>query len=71
MCQFCNHGFAILVQKMQSLLAVLGITVVSGGEIVLQIHLEVIVLRSTLAKKGILNISLLSIVSHKLLFRSS
>jgi hypothetical protein len=41
----CNHGFAILVQKMQSLLTVLGTTIVSGVEIVLRIRLEVTVLR--------------------------
>jgi hypothetical protein len=53
MCHSCDHSFAILVQKMLSLLAVLGIAIVSGGEIVLQIHLEVAALRSTLAKEGI------------------
>jgi hypothetical protein len=52
-CHSCDHSFAIIVQKMQSLLAVLGITILSGGEIVLQIHLEVTVLRSTLTKEGI------------------
>jgi hypothetical protein len=49
----CKHSLAILVQKMQSLLAVLGITIVSGGEFILQIHLEVTGLRSTLTKEGI------------------
>jgi hypothetical protein len=70
MCHSYDHSFAVLVQKMQSLLAVPGITIVTGGEIVLQIHLEVTVLRSTL-KEGILDVSLLGIVSHKLLFRGS
>jgi hypothetical protein len=41
MCHSCDHSFAIL-----------GISIVSGGEIVLQIHLEVAVLLSTLAKEG-------------------
>jgi hypothetical protein len=40
MCHSCNHSFAVLVQKIQSLLAVLGITIVSDGQIILQIHLE-------------------------------
>jgi hypothetical protein len=53
MCHSCDHSFAILFRKMQSLLAVLGITIVSGGKIVLKIHLEVTVLRSTLTKEGI------------------
>jgi hypothetical protein len=37
---------------MQSLLAILGIMIVTCGEIVLQIHLEVTVLRSTFTKEG-------------------
>jgi hypothetical protein len=53
LCHSCDHIFAILVQNMQSLLADLGITTVSGVEIVLQIHLEVTVMRSTLTKDGI------------------
>jgi hypothetical protein len=56
---------------MQRLLAVLRITIVSGGEVILQIHLEVSVLRSTLPKEGIGDVSLLGIVCHKLLFRDS
>jgi hypothetical protein len=38
---------------MQSLLAVIGIIIVSGGDIVLQIHLEVTALLYTLTKEGI------------------
>jgi hypothetical protein len=51
LCHSCDHSFAKLVQKMQSLLAILGITIVSGGEVILQIHLEVAMLRSTLTKR--------------------
>jgi hypothetical protein len=53
MCHSCDQSFAIIVQKMQSLLEVLGIMIVSGGEIVLQTHPEVTVSRSTLTKEGI------------------
>jgi hypothetical protein len=53
LCHSCDHSFVILVQKMQSLLAVIGIMIVSGGEVILKIHLEVTVLRSTLTKEGI------------------
>jgi hypothetical protein len=53
LCHSCDHSFAILVLKMKSLLAVIEITIVSGGEIVLQLHLEVTVLRSTLTEEGI------------------
>jgi hypothetical protein len=36
---FGNTSLAVLVQEVQSLLEVLGITVVAGGEIILKIHL--------------------------------
>jgi hypothetical protein len=71
MCHFYDHSFAILIQKMQSLLTILGIEIVTCSEIFLQIHLEVNVLCSTLAKEGICDISLFSVVSHKLLFHGS
>jgi hypothetical protein len=38
---------------MQRLLAILGLAIVTCGEIFLQIHLEVTMLRSTLMKEGI------------------
>jgi hypothetical protein len=53
MCHFCDHSFAILIQKMQGLLTILGIAIVTCSEIVLQIHLEVTMMRSTLVKEGI------------------
>jgi hypothetical protein len=68
---YCDHSLAILVEKMQSLLVVFGIAIVSGGEVILKTHLVVAMLRSTLIKEGIGDISLLSILYHKLLFRGS
>jgi hypothetical protein len=53
MCHFCDHSFDILIKKMQSLLTILGISIVTCSKIVLQTHREVTVLRSTLAKEGI------------------
>jgi hypothetical protein len=38
-CHFCDHIFAILIQKMQRLLVIIGIAIVTCFEIVLQIHL--------------------------------
>jgi hypothetical protein len=35
LCDSCDHSFDILVEKMQSLLTVLGINIVSGGEVIL------------------------------------
>jgi hypothetical protein len=53
MCHFRDHSFDILIQKMQSLLMILGLAIITCSEIVLQIHLEVTVLRYTLAKESI------------------
>jgi hypothetical protein len=46
---FGNISLAVLVQKVQLFLAVLGITVVAGFEIILKIHLEVAMLIPTLS----------------------
>jgi hypothetical protein len=46
---FGNSSLAVLVQEVQSLLAVLGIMVVAGCEIILKIYLEVAMLISTLS----------------------
>jgi hypothetical protein len=48
-----DYSFTVLVQDMQSLLAVLGIMIVSGGEIILHIHLEVAMLRYALPQECI------------------
>jgi hypothetical protein len=50
---FGNSSLAVLVQEAQSLLAVLGITVVAGGKIILKIHVEVAMLIPTLSKECI------------------
>jgi hypothetical protein len=47
--QFGNSILAVLVHEVQSLLAILGITVVAGCEIILKIHLEVAMLIPTLS----------------------
>jgi hypothetical protein len=46
---FGNSSLAVLFQEVQSLLAVLGIKVVAGCEIILKIHLEVDMLIPTLS----------------------
>jgi hypothetical protein len=46
---FGNKSLAVLVQEVQSLLEVLGITVVAGCEIILKIHLEVAMLITALS----------------------
>jgi hypothetical protein len=46
---FGNISIAVLVQEVHKLLAVLGITVVAGCEIILKIHLEVAMLIPTLS----------------------
>jgi hypothetical protein len=64
-----DHSLAILVQQMQSLLAILGIAIVSCGKVILKIHFEISMLYSALLQESILDAPFLSIVSHKFLFR--
>jgi hypothetical protein len=71
LCHSCDHSFAILVQKMQSLMVVIGISIVSGGKVILKIHLEVTMLRSAFPQEGIRDVPFLSIVSHKFLLHGS
>jgi hypothetical protein len=52
MCNFYDHSF-ISIQNMQRLLTIVGIAIFTCSESVLQIHLDVTVLRSTLAKECI------------------
>jgi hypothetical protein len=67
MCHFCDHSLAILIQEMQGLLTILGVAIVTRSEIVLQIHLEVTVLLSTLMKEGTLQHRLTQVVVPRVL----
>jgi hypothetical protein len=49
----------------------LGVTVVSGSEIVLKIHLQVAMLRAALAKESVGDVALLGVVPDDLLLCSS
>jgi hypothetical protein len=66
-----DYSIAVLVKEIQSVLAVIGIMIVTGGEIVLEIHLEVSMLCSALSQERVGNITLFGVVSHDLLFRRS
>ena len=52
-------------------MAVLGVTFVTGSEIILQIHLEIAMLIPALVQESVRNVTLLGVVSDDLLFRIS
>jgi hypothetical protein len=70
-CHLGDHSLAILVQKMQRLLAILGIVIVSCGKVILKIQFEISMLYSALSQESIRDVPFLGIVSHKFLFRDS
>jgi hypothetical protein len=53
LCHFGDHSLAILVQQMQRLLEILGITIVSFGKVILKIHFEISMLYSALSQESI------------------
>jgi hypothetical protein len=56
---------------MESLLTVLGVVIVTDGEIILEINLKVSVLCATLSQEGMRNVALLSVLTDGLLFRGT
>jgi hypothetical protein len=71
LCHLGDHSLAILVQKMQRLLVILGIAIVSCGKVILKIHFEISMLYSALSQESIRDVPFLGIVSHKFMFRHS
>jgi hypothetical protein len=66
LCHLGDHSLAILVQQMQRLLAILGISIVSCGKVIRKIHFEIAMLYSALSQEIILDVP-----SNKFLFRHS
>jgi hypothetical protein len=56
---------------MQRLLKIIWIMIVSVGELILKIHLEIAMLYYALSQESIRDVPFLGIVSQKLLFRHS
>jgi hypothetical protein len=62
-----DHILAILVQQMQCLLVILGISSFSCGKVILKIHFDISMLYSALSHESIRDVPFLGIVSHKFL----
>jgi hypothetical protein len=56
---------------MESLLMVLGVPIVAGGEIILEINLKVAVLCAALSREGVRDVSLPGVLADGLLFRGT
>ena len=54
---------AVLVKEVQSLLEVLGVSVVPGGEVILQFHLQVSMLVASLSQESLGKVALLGVLT--------
>ena len=59
---------AVLVEEVQSLLAVLGVLAVPGGEVILQVHLHISVLGAALPQESVGKVALFGVLTCDYLF---
>ena len=69
--RFGHNCLGVFVQEMEGLLTVLGVAIVACGEIILEIHLQIPVLGTTLSQEGIRDVTLLGVLTDGLLFRGT
>ena len=53
-----QNCLAVLVEEVQSLLAILGVSVVPSGEVILQVHLQVSMLGAALSQESVGKVAL-------------
>ena len=58
-----HNCIAVLVEEVQSLLAVLGVSVVPGGKVILQVHLQVSMLGAALSQESVGNVALFGVLT--------
>ena len=58
----------LLVEEMQSLLAVLGVSVVPGREVILQVHLQISMLGAALPQESVRKVALFGVLTCDCLF---
>ena len=58
-----HNCLAILVEEMQSLLAVLGVSIVPGGQFILQVHLQISMLGADLPQESVGKVALFVILT--------
>ena len=57
-----HNYLAVLVEEVQSMLEVLGVSVVPGGEVILQVHLQISMLGATLPQKSVGKVALFGVL---------
>ena len=63
-----HNCLAILVKDMQILLAVLGVLIVLGGEVILQVHLQIYMLGAALPQESVGKVALFDVLMCDYLF---
>ena len=58
----------VIVKEVQSLLAVLGVSFPPGGEVILQVHLQVFMLGATLSQESVGKVALFGVLTCDYLF---
>ena len=58
-----HNCLAVLVKEVQSLLAVLGVSVVPSGEVILQVHLQISMLGAALPQESVGKVALFGILT--------
>ena len=57
-----HNYLSVLFEEVQSLLEVLGVSVVPGGEVILQVHLQISMLGATLPQKSVGKVALFGVL---------
>ena len=63
-----HNCLAILVEDMQSLLSVLGVSIVPGGEVILQVHFQISMLGVALSQESVGKLALFGVLMCDCLF---
>ena len=59
---------AVIVKEVQSLLRVLGVSVVPGGEVILQVHLQIFMLGAALPQESVGKVALFGVLTCEFMF---
>ena len=63
-----HNYIAVFVEEAQSLVAVLGVSVVPGGEVILQVHLHISMLGSALPQESVGKVTLCGVLTCDYMF---
>ena len=63
-----HNCLAVIVKEVQSMLAILGVSVVPGREVILQVHLQISMLGDALPQESVGNVALFGVLTCDCLF---